>query len=321
MHRLCKCGLGMTSIFIQIPSYRDWELPETIKNAVEQSSGLINLNFGVHECVLPQDDIGVPTDLPKHAKVHYKKSIAPDNIGLQMSRRIANDFYDGEDYYLQIDAHMRFVKDWDTKALQMIGYYKAHGIKKPMLTMYPAVYSYGEDGNLIAEPVEDLLPRRVSFHENHQQFKDILIPVQTAVWADFDCGYTASVSGGFIFTDGSFSKIKPNPKIAFWGEEPLIASRAYTHGFTPVLPSGDLVWHLYHCGYPFKRVRRILVWEDFSELWADLDAKSRAEYYKIMKERVIGEEGFGSERSLEEYEAFSGLNFQTGVITQELVHR
>jgi len=76
------------------------------------------------------------------------------------------------------------------------------------------------------------------------------------------------------------------------------------------------VWHLYHSGQPFYKVRRHHVWADYPELWATMDVQSREEYQRIFKDRVIGPEALGSERTLEEYEEFSGLNFKTGTITQ-----
>ena len=136
----------MSSIFIQIPSYRDFELNKTIADAVNMASGTNFLSFGVHNCVLFDDEIEVKNDYPNWVEIKLETSIAPKNIGLQQSRYIANEFYDGEEYYLQIDSHMRFAKNWDTALIDGISKYQEMGISKPLITQYPPAYSYLDDG-------------------------------------------------------------------------------------------------------------------------------------------------------------------------------
>jgi len=304
----------MQSIFVQVPAYRDFELPKTIDDAIKNASGTVRLHFGVHNCVLFSGEIEVRLDLPSWAKLSLSESVAPLNIGLQLSRYIANEFYEGEDYYLQIDSHMRFVKDWDLLAIDNIKYCQSLGVEKPLPTMYPSNYGYRDDGAEWRETHTKFSPTTISFHEKPDQFKETLIPSQTAVATDDHCLYTPSVSGGCIFTSGDFSQVTPNKKIAFWGEELLIAARAFTHGFIPVTPRQHLVWHLYASNQPFSQMRRHHAWADFPAEWAVLDAESKAEYKRIFQDRIIGEGALGTERTLEEFEDFTGLDFATGTI-------
>ena len=306
----------MSSIFIQIPSYRDWELPKTVSDAIKKASGQHELHFGIHNCLLFSGEIVKPESTVEWAQVSYQESIAPNNIGLQMARYIANEFYDGEDYYLQIDSHMRFVKDWDLKAIKIINDYISDGIKSPLITMYPPSYSYAEDG--VAEILDNFNNlTRILFTENPKQFKDTLIPTQTAHRIPDGCVYTASTSGGFIFTLGSFANIKPNQKIAFWGEEPLIAARAFTHGFDLVIPTEYLAYHLYASNQSFEKIRRNHVWRDFYKEWQPLVALSNIEYKTIFTENRVGLTGFGGKRTLNDYGEFAGLDFTTGEVLQD----
>ena len=306
----------MSSIFIQIPSYRDFELNKTIADAVNKASGTNFLSFGVHNCVLFDDEIEVKNDYPNWVEIKLETSIAPKNIGLQQSRYIANEFYDGEEYYLQIDSHMRFAKNWDTALIDGISKYQEMGISKPLITQYPPAYSYLDDGTEAIKKYEAFYQCGISFEENIEQFKNTLIPTQTAKISSATCGFIRSVSGGSIFTLGEFSQIKPNPKIAFWGEEPLIAARAFTHGFDLVMPFSHAVFHLYHSQQPFAKVRRHHVWADFPETWGELDVISKIEYKRIFTERIVGDGALGDVRLLEEYEQFCGLNFKDGTIKQ-----
>lgn len=304
------------SIFLQIPSYRDFELNKTISSAITNASGENKLSFGVHNCVLFDGEIEVNKESPKWVSIRSSTSVAPNNIGLQKSRYIANEFYEGEDYYFQIDSHMRFEKNWDVGLIDSVIEYQKMGLTKPLITQYPPPYTYDENGKEIILGTHRFSQSGIWFGENKNQFKDTLIPTQTAKNFFDDCGFIKSVSGGMIFTLGEFSIIKPNPKIVFWGEEPLIAARAFTHGFDLVMPFRHSVYHLYHSNQPFSRVRRHQVPQDFPKKWEEMDIESKKEYKRIFSERIVGECAFGTERTLEDYEEFSGLNFRTGEITE-----
>ena len=304
----------MSSIFIQIPSYRDFELNKTIASAVNNASSQNTLHFGIHQCLLFDSEIVINTNYPDWVKISFVDSIAPENIGLQKSRYIANEFYNNEDYYFQIDAHMRFVKNWDLKAITMMNWYIDIGITNPLITAYPSSYWYLDDG--VNEHHTDYYPTKIMFVQNLEQFKTTLIPLNTAYPTDKYCAYTYGVSGGCIFTFGSFAQIKPNIKIAFWGEEPLIAARAFTHGFDLVTATEHLVSHLYTSDQPFSKTRRHHVWKDFPKIWNEMDLISKEEYRSIFMDKIIGDDGLGTVRTLEEYEEFAGLNFKDKEILQ-----
>lgn len=304
----------MSSIFIQIPSYRDFELNKTIASAVNNASSQNTLHFGIHQCLLFDSEIVINTNYPDWVKISFVDSIAPENIGLQKSRYIANEFYDNEDYYFQIDAHMRFVKNWDLKAIEMMNWYIDIGITNPLITAYPSSYWYLDDG--VNEHHTDYYPTKIMFVQNLEQFKTTLIPLNTAYPTDKYCAYTYGVSGGCIFTFGSFAQIKPNIKIAFWGEEPLIAARAFTHGFNLVTATEHLVSHLYTSDQPFSKTRRHHVWKDFPKIWDEMDVISKAEYRSIFTDKRIGDDGLGTVRTLEEYEEFAGINFKDKKVLQ-----
>lgn len=291
------------SIFVQIPSYRDWELANTIQDCLQKSSGNNKIVFGVHNCIFSKDKI--PLDFGK-AKVSYIESISPNNVGVLKSRKLANSLYSGEDYYLQIDAHMRFVKDWDEILINDHNYYKTLGIKKPLLTQYPGNFQYDNPPNYKNPPYFQTC---VVFCQFPNQFTETLIPSQTAETAKPQCGFHYSISGAFVFTDGNYSKIVPNDKIVFWGEELLTAARSFTHGYDIVIPRKFIVWHLYASGRPFEHIKRHHAWQDFPELWQEMDAVSKAEYMSIFTERRISDDALGTERTLEEFEEFTGLNF------------
>lgn len=303
----------MASIFVQIAAYRDFEVTPTILDAIKQSSGNHKINFGVHTVYLEESEINVP-DLPN---VKHAESKAPDNIGLGIGRALAHQFYDGEDYYLQCDSHSRFIKGWDEVAIHSVLNYQIQGIRKPLLTMYPANYWYP---SLDAKFVEkDVLSsgqlRNISFHENPDQFKKTRIPLQTAMPIIDGNVFVKSVSGGSIFTVNGFQPF--NTDIAFYGEEIWLAARAYTHGFDIVVPDEQYMYHLYYNhNKPAEINKRKLLWVDFPDQFNALDVISKDLIYKTLTEGTIGDMLLGTERTIAEYGIFAGLDFINGEILE-----
>jgi hypothetical protein len=296
----------MSSIFIQIPSYHDFELKRTIVDAINKSSGKYFINFGVHICYYEKIDFDIP-DLPN---VKYEISKAPNNIGVGMSRYIANSFYNGEDYYYQIDSHSRFETNWDDILVNNYIKNKNAGAN-PVLSAYPGAYEYN-NGKL------QILNNKahVAYTDFIQElsFQGDLVPHQRAVGNFENNVFTKSVSAASIFSDGNISQIKPNPKIYFWGEEILTAIRLYTHGYDLMLPEAQNIYHLYYnheIGY--KNLRR-QVGVDFPEKTADLDRESKKELEDIILNERIDEYGLGSYRTLSNYQEYAKIDFQARLV-------
>ena len=64
-----------------------------------------------------------------------------------------------------------------------------------------------------------------------------------------------------------------------------------------------------------KNARRH-IWKDFPELFQSMDAESKIEIKTIFKENIIAKNALGSERTLKEFEVYSGLDFTNGIITE-----
>jgi hypothetical protein len=297
----------MESIFVQIATYHDYELPNTIADLIENSSGNNIINFGIYLCYYEKEDITIP-NLPN---IKYKTDMAPEGIGLGYSRLMAHNFYNGEDYYLQIDSHTKMNKNWDEQIIADIKYYQSLGINKPLLTTYPRNYSYQESGVVFDK---NNRVTQISFDENVNQFNAIGIPTQTAVGNEEQNIFSNSVSGGSIFTVGDF--IKPNPRIAFYGEEIMIAARAFTNGFDLMLPRNQYMYHLYFDHSRPTESKRRLLWKDFPEEFEKIDKISKQEILNIFNNNIVGEEELGKERTLDEFGTFAGLDFKNMLVVK-----
>jgi len=299
----------MATIFVSISSYRDQELKPTILDIIEKSSGNHQINFGVHVSYLEESEI----DIPSLPNIKYVVSKVPKNIGVGSGRYISHSFYNNEDFYLQCDSHSRFIKNWNQIAISSILDYQSQGILKPLLTMYPANYWYKDlTFTEIETDIMDISYRtNISFNERPEDFKNLRIPSQLAVPCQ-DNIFTKSVSAGCIFTTGPF--IAPNKDMAFWGEEILMAARAYTHGYDLMVPKQQFMYHLYYNWKNPEINRRKIFWQDFPEEFESMNKASRDLIYIVLTEGLVGDGMLGSERTLAEYGVFAGLDFINGQV-------
>jgi hypothetical protein len=261
----------MSSIFVQISSFQDRELPLTILDCIDKASGNHTINFGVF------------------------------------------NFYNGEDYYLQIDSHSRFDRDWDENLISDYIYYRDAGLN-PILTTYPAVYLY-EDGEIKYLPNDDTpyigYPNTPAAQE--QFLKDKILP-QASMYNKKGNIFTKGVSGAHIFGPGDIHKIEPNKKILHWGEETLYSVRFYTHGYDLLIPRKNNIYHLYYNSDNEDLSMRKLPGNYFKEETDLLLVESLAELARIVDNNVIGYQALGFKRRLDEYEKYANIDFKTGRI-------
>lgn len=301
----------MASVFVQIAAYHDFELGKTLVDVLTKSSGKHEIFFGVHLCHYQKKEVFVPP-LPN---LKLEESMGPENIGVGISRSIANSLYDGQDYYLQIDSHTRMYRNWDSSLISLAEKYKSDGVSRPLFTTYPGSYSY--DDNLREYNEFDPSVTAISFVEKPEMFAKDMIPSQLAVAPD-RADQQRSISAGFIFTTGDFSYIGYNEKIMFWGEEILLAASAYTNGFDLLIPDRQYAYHLYFDhGAVFQKNMRRHIWNDFPNEYGSKEPESKAEVADIFTNRRIGSGALGYERTLEEYGQYAGLDFDTRKIIVE----
>eukprot|EP00494_Astrolonche_serrata_P001615 UN01621 len=68
-------------------------------------------------------------------QIALKEINAEDAKGPTFGRHHADKLYDGEYFALQIDAHMSFINNWDTKVVDQ---WKSLGNEMAVLTTYPS---------------------------------------------------------------------------------------------------------------------------------------------------------------------------------------
>jgi hypothetical protein len=301
----------MAKTFVSIAAYRDPELLPTLKDLLSNCSNPDDL----HICIGWQHSHEVVWDTLDEYKNDSRFTIIDvdykDAKGVCWMRKRIQDEYRGEEYYLQLDSHHRFSKNWDITLKDYIHYLQSKGSLKPLLSAYipgyfPKTDPEGRVDEVWGLNIQRFMPSGVIFLEPHHvdNWKELKEPFKARF-----------ISAHFIFTLGKFVKEVPyDEHLYFHGEESSLAARAYTYGYDLFSPHRPVIWHEY------TREGKKKHWDDSSD-WSERDSKSYARYRKLMgveegctpcqRKQMGALHYFGTERTFEQYEKYAGLRFKT----------
>ncbi len=294
-------------IFISIASYRDPELQWTIKSAIENANNPDNLYFGVvHQ--------GVDSELFSFdgiKNISLTKMHPKEARGAGYARAKAMELYSGQEYFLQVDSHTRFVPGWDLTCIDQLNRAKnISGHSRVILSYFPAPFEPERNGGMFLiknnPKIKDYPTRQKISLNKRKQWTAERFEFNSKLKENPELSET--VLGGFMFSDASIIEEVPyDPEISFFGEEICFAMRSWTRGWDIYSPSKNIVYHFYSRGGYNK------IWKDRNLRgisWKELEEIS----YKKQKRILCGEEtgiyGAGSVRTLEEYEMFTSTNFK-----------
>ena len=299
------------TIFVQIAAYRDRELLPTLKDMLAKADEPENL----HVCIAWQhdkkDEWDQLDDYIKDKRFTIIDIDASDSKGACWARHLIQQKYNNEYFTLQLDSHHRFAKHWDTVLKNTFYSLQISGVKKPLLTGYLPAYE-PDTGKREKEPW------RLRYQRFAPEGPLHTIPEVIPDWRDHTGPVRARFySAHFCFTLGKFSKeVQHDPNLYFHGEEITIAVRAFTKGYDLYHLHIPLIWHHYYRSGSSKH------WDDNSE-WGMLNKKSYARVrglFQMDGESIssedIGEFGFGTKRSLKDYEKYAGVRFSDRGIQQ-----
>ena len=305
----------MNTIFIQIASFRDPQLNPTIKDMLENAKYPENLRIGICNQYNPEDDFNLD-EYKDDERFRIDDIIDTDSKGVCWARHMVQQRYSGETYTLQIDSHMRFVKNWDDEMIQMVKDLQEKGYKKPLLTGY--VSSFDPDNDPKGRTQE---PWRMTFDRFTPEGCVFFLPETIPGWKELKEPITARFySAHFCFTLGQFAvEVQHDPNYYFHGEEISIAVRSYTHGYDLFHPHKVLIWHEY------TRKNRTKHWDVDKEWFKKNDAshKRNRELLGVDGETFSGDTSFyyGTERTIKDYEKYSGILFERRAVQQYTVDK
>jgi glycosyltransferase involved in cell wall biosynthesis len=299
-------------IFVQIASYRDSDLKNTLQSMMDNAKYPENLVVGICRQYHPEDTFEDVAKWRDDKRFKIIDVLYNETKGVCWARHAIQQLYEGEKYTLQIDSHMRFEKDWDIEMIKMVTDLQKEGYDKPLLTAYVSSFDPDDDPKLRAKD-----PWRMLFDRFIPEGAVFFLPDAIPKWRELTLPVPARFySAHYCFTLGEFStEVQHNPEYLFHGEEISIAARAYTWGYDMFHPHKPLIWHEY------TRKYRTKAWDD-DRTWSEKNAKSHLTNRKLFGmdgEEQVGHDGpygFGKVRTLREYEEYAGILFERRAIQQ-----
>jgi hypothetical protein len=297
-------------IFISIPAYRDPDCLNTARDLFVKARRPDRLVLGVCWQFDPEHD---PPYLDVGARSGQVRQVllpASDSRGPCWARSRIQRLWQGDEYYFQVDSHMRFVQDWDEVLIETL---HACRSPNPVLSTYPLPFTPPDD--LAPDGIVEIRPRH--FDDQgilHQHSALLAMPGEPhppfPVWL---------VSAGMLFSFGRVIREVPyDPWLYFLGEEISLAVRLWTHGWDLFNPNRVVAYHNYN-----QKTGRARHWEDVNQ-WTEMNKRSIGRLRRLfglvagqaadhcpgdVLDDDLGRYGLGVRRSLTEYEVGSGLNF------------
>ena len=303
------------TIFVQIASYRDPQLSLTLKDMLDKADHPENLRVGICWQHAEQDAWDNLDEYKNDSRFRIIDVNYSESKGVCWARNAVQQLYANEKYTLQLDSHHRFVKHWDTELINMLKFLQEKGHSKPLITSY--IPSFDPDNDPAARVQE---PWKMNFDRFIPEGAVFFLPASFDSWDDKTQPLPARFySAHFAFSVGEFSKeVQHDPDYYFHGEEISIAVRAFTHGYDLFHPHKVVCWHEY------TRKGRTKQWDDDKE-WHVRNNNSHAKNRKLFemdgekRDIDFGPYGFGTTRTLKDYEKYSGLSFSKRAIQKDVL--
>ena len=350
-------------IFVSIVSYRDPETLPTLRSLLTTASHPSRLRIGLvwqydtaadTRLFLPPpaptspffpDDAAAAAAMASGAEVRQLLLSSAEARGPMYARSLCETLYRNEQFYLQIDSHMRFTPDWDTQLINTI--YHAAGSTtldaRIILTGYPADYQPhtqpdNDDDQLADQPINIMtathfggdgmlrlkgVPLSSSFsppppHHSHLTTHPPTAPLPPLIPAYF-------LAAGFLFSSYALPTLVSTPLTfpgLFFGEEILLSVRCFTSGFRMYHCLRPVARHCWSRSYrPSWRVDRAAGGEmEVKEMEREAE-RSRAKVTQLLTggrgDRGSDVEGLlGCERSVEGYWEWVGVDWQNKVVSE-----
>jgi hypothetical protein len=335
------------TIFVSVASYRDVECSPTVESIYARAKYPERIRVAVvDQLELSEDPSCARPKIPCHEYpsqilcryshlIDVYQTPAHLMVGPVFARHIAHRMYRGEMYAMQVDAHVRFVQDWDHDIIQQ---WKSTNNEMAVLSTYmtdidqsidPTTQrSLRIDRNILCAIEYDGtgLQQRLTLKRPTKQQKPSVqgSPLLHPFW-----------SAGFSFSRGHFIVSVPYDQylpMVFQGEESDITVRGFTYGYDYYAPERSVAFHIYAIKKNIGRRNRHKFWEN-DTLYKGALEKSTARLNWITGLLPIGDSmtttkssirkdgekyGLGHVRSRDQYFQTFGIHPESGTVEGHL---
>lgn len=327
---------AMYTILLSVPAYCDSEMTPTMCDAIEKAEYPERVTIGL--CLQDTEEVLEDERLYRvHDKMEIVKMNWHDAKGAGYARHVIQDQcfdQNKHDFFLMIDSHSRFAKNWDTQLIREWHHASMlNGNSKVVLSTRPNGYDR-------TDTEQSYLKNSLSNVTLPQTLHKTLFLRSNAVPWNYPSRlkpHSADIPrrsywicGGFAFGPAAWCQQVPvDPHIPFNGEEDSLTIRSFTHGWNIYSPVKCYVFHCYDNNLMESKTKyRPLYWEDTENVygrghetpsaleWNWTPAIINHFYYGDPKPTQWNAEleeryGLGTERTVKQYEEMMNVDFQT----------
>ena len=306
----------MNNIFVSIASYRDDVCVDTINSLYTNAKNPEKVFVGICQ----QNNDAIDLDCINNSKLIIDKKLVSniriiripyyDAKGPVYARYLCSSLIDknNEKYYLQIDSHSIFIKNWDDICVSMINEIKSLGLSaKPVISYYPKDFIVINNKNEKDNYVPIIYD--VEFNKDKQ-----ILSLKQAIYTDTKGSYikTPFVTAGMFFCESYFLNEMPfDPTLdhLFTGEEILNSIKFYTNGWDVFAPKINIIFHEY------LRNNKPKYWNEPTIVFNDKKALDKVRYYLFnhdhnnnTKNPYYNNYKLGTKRSIKDYYKFANID-------------
>jgi len=288
-------------VFCSVPSYRDKQCPLTVADMINKAAHPERLVI----CICQQND---PVDTScfdsydlKGATI--KKIVLTDKEarGPCWARYLTQQEWRGEQYFLMIDSHMRFAKDWDQKCINDLNVLPPKSCLTNYVSNFNLETGLPDETNQLRGPLK-IQNKETSEYDGFFRVNSEFIDKADGPMLAYGWGACFSFSEGDMLHDAPYDPYTP---FLFFGEEMDIWARMYTHGWKVYAPSTPI------CFTSFDRSYRPTFWENPDQAPCEFLCRLRL-YYRfgylddIPEQLKIGLKDYslGKEKSWDQFLSF-----------------
>ena len=257
------------SVFLSLASYRDENCLNTItwayekaknpemlnvglvqQNCVENCIGGILDKFGNTEDVPPDDDchkLFCESEIGrKHCAAGRVRALhinEDESLGPYAARYFASKLWFGEEWYMQVDAHMTFLQDWDAISIEML---QKAPTKKPVISHYPP--DDKSDLEMLKRQGHTSRLCGADFADSDLEDQIIRLGMTHGGPSTDAPRFAPYIAAGYFVAHSSFlSEVPFDPFLPwiFMGEEIIMSARMWTSGYDIYSPRTSVVGHIY----------------------------------------------------------------------------
>ena len=298
----------MNTIFVAIASFLDYELRYTLLDLIHKAKNPENLRIAV---ILQYDENpgtneSCIDDLVQQYSIKIEKYYWKDSHGGCWARNLAQKYYSGEKYALQIDSHTRLIAGWDKILMCNMQNLKTISNKPVISYLSPSYLRYDELG--------------IDYHFSNIDKLDFMeIPKIKFITDEYWVGYGGYENqahtgfknipihflyGGFIFSEGEWIvEVEQDPLHYYTGEEFALVLRSYTKGYDVYLPDQIVSWHRCHNGPNKKHFNTFP-----EEVQSGYHRRAMVRLKELIENTIEEKYALGTVRTLEDYKNFSGID-------------